>query len=149
RSGDKDAYVEAAERFHREIWAYVYRLCGDRELAADICQETAIAVWRAAPEFANIKALRAWIYRVAHNNYVDHYRRSRTQVVALDDEVGAVTGDVLGEVVRRSEIEQALAHLPDHIRHAIILTKVQGLTTNEAAEVLEVPAGTVKWWVSE
>ena len=152
RIGDKTAYSEVAERFRKEIWAYAYRLCGDRELASDICQETATAVWRAAPEFVGVRALRAWIYRVAHNTYVDHCRKSRLRLGPLDEarlEHGGAKHDVADALVAKDALERALGRLPEEQREAIILTKVQGLTCADAAEVVGSPVGTVKWRVSE
>ena len=152
RLGDRDAYIKVAERFKAEIWAYIYRLCGDRELAADICQETAIAIWRAAPEFMGIKALRSWVYRVAHNIYVDYRRKAGPRVISLDE----MTHDVpapcehnsITTLAAKQSVARALRQLPEDLRLAIVLTKIQGLSSREAADVLQVPVGTLKWRVA-
>lgn len=150
QSGDRNAFVEAAEHFHKEIWAYIYKLSGDRELASDVCQETAITVWRAAPEFKGIKALRAWIYRVAHNLYVSECRKRRVKTLPLEEAVVTEPSrDMMGSIITRDTVRKALLRLPDNVRQAVVLTKSQGLTSSEAAEVLDVPTGTVKWWIAE
>lgn len=153
RSGDRQAYVEVAERFSREIWAYIYGMCGDRELASDVCQETAVKTWQAAPRFEGIKALRSWIYRVARNTYIDHLRRLHHTTSALDgsqpDARVCAQEDTAKTVADRQLLHNALAQLPEKVREAVILTKVQGMNCAEAAEVLDAPVGTVKWWISD
>lgn len=153
RNGDRRAYIEVAERYHKEIWSYIYRLCHDYELASDICQETAITLWQHAPEFKGIKTLRAWIYRVAHNIFIDHCRKARHNVLSYDDSRSIVDDntahDMLTAIAIKDDISDALNSLPDNHRDAIILIKVQGLTYKEASSVLNVPAGTIKWWVNQ
>ncbi len=153
RSGDREAYVAAGERFSREIWAYVYRMCGDAELSSDICQETAVALWRAAPQFPRIEYLRAWVYRVAHNAFVDSIRKSRLVTTPLDealsDSSACAEPDPTELMVNNEALRLALNGLPENIRASVLLTKVHGMTCREVGIVLNAPTGTVKWWVSE
>lgn len=149
RLGCEDAYVEVAERFHKEIWAYAYRLCGNSELASDISQETAITIWRSAPQFLGVSALRSWIYKVAHNIYIDHLRKCRLTEMPLEDRDCPQSQDISDSLGIQDALEKALQSLSDDIREAVILTKVQGLTCNEAAVVLDIPSGTVKWRVAQ
>lgn len=154
RRGDREAYAEAAERFHREIWAYLFRLTRDYDLSEDLAQEVAIKFWQAAPEFRGVSALKAWVYKVAYNTFAANRRTRRLECAALDEDVPSTSpahnpAALLERQVVQEEIEAALGLLPEEQRQAIILTKVQGLKLREAAEVMETPTGTVQWRVAE
>lgn len=149
RSGDRSAYIQVAERYHAQICGYIYRLSGDSELASDICQETAISLWKSAPRFENIRSLRAWLYKVAHNAFIDSVRRGRQRdrVFCEDQSDNSLTDPAI-LATNRIIIQQALMSLPDDVREAVVLIKGQDLTYTEAAEVLDTPVGTLKWRVS-
>lgn len=154
RAGDTEAYIEVAGRLHREIWAYLYRLTRDYDLAEDLAQEVAIKFWQAAPEFREISSLKAWIYKVAYNLFVTHYRSKRVECAQLDENIPATSPagnpeKLLDQHLLQEEIETALSRLPEDQRRAVILTKIQGLKLREAAEVMEMPLGTVQWLVHQ
>lgn len=78
---DKDAAGELIRRYYQEMFAYVYRQTGDRELALDLTQEIFLAVLRGLGSFDEKKAgFRTWLYRIASNKLTDYYRsRSHRQ----------------------------------------------------------------------
>ena len=109
-------------------------------------------VWRHADELRNREAGRAWVYRIARNQLVDHRRRAGLDTVALDEaaEVEAVEATAmnperrlaqraLGEVVR-----EALRSLGPGLREVVILHNLEGLSLSQVGEVLGIPIGTVK-----
>jgi RNA polymerase sigma-70 factor (ECF subfamily) len=120
----------------------------DREAALDATQETFIAVFRKADRFAGRSAFSTWLYRVAVNTCYDQARRRRRHVAVplpdSNDPIDVSADDAFTSAELRSEIEAALAALPDEFRAAVVLADVEGLSLQAVADILEVPVGTVK-----
>lgn len=126
---------------------YAHALLGSRgyDLADDLvhdCLEKALihqSSWRTGTN------LRAWLFRILHNLYVTHVRASARSV-----EVPSYPGQPEPSVdARRSDIEiidleQALEQLPFVHREILVLIAVEGLSYQEAAEIIQVPVGTVR-----
>ena len=125
------------------------RLTGNDHDAADATQEALLAIVRGLPRFDGRSAFATWVYRVATNACLDELRRRKRRPSPVDDDVelgqpvDAV--DALdATVATRVDIDAALRRLPDDFRAAVVLRDLSGLDYAEIAEVLEVPAGTVK-----
>lgn len=133
------------------------RLTGRDEDAEDLVQETYARALSAQSRLAAGSNIRAWLFRILRNAYIDSYRRARSSPiqVGLTDEDAAEGGTSLQEPLRgddeldrlrsvvAEDIEAALATLTVDARTAILLD-LEGLTEGELAEVLGCPAGTVK-----
>lgn len=75
---NRKAADELFERYYREIYAYVFRQCGERELAMDLTQDTFVSVFQGLYSFDSRKAIfRTWLYHVASNKLIDYYRSRR------------------------------------------------------------------------
>ena len=124
---------------------FALSLTGNREDADDLLQSTAERVLgRGLPEGADV--LR-WMFRVARNLWIDEVRSRRVRLVAAGREPeGEATVDgensAIGTLQMR-EIGDAMASLPEEQRALLSLVAIEGLTYREAAEVLEIPIGTV------
>jgi len=146
--GDVEAFDELMRAHEDRVFAVCLRMLRDRDAALDATQETFITVFRKADRFAGRSAFSTWLYRVAVNTCYDQARRRRRhEAAALPEsndpvDVGADDGFRSAEV--RSEIETALAALPDEFRAAVVLSDVEGLALQAVADILEVPVGTVK-----
>ena len=122
------------------------RLCGNEADGADATQEALLAIVRGLPRYDGRAAFSTWAYRVATNAALDELRRrSRRPVPGLDPDVGwAAPGDVAEAATARVDVDAALAVLPPEFRAAVVLRDLCGLDYAEIAEVLEIPAGTVR-----
>ena len=137
---------------HAEIAALLPRLrrfartlTYHREDADDLVQ---IAVERAlnhADQWVPGTRLDSWLFRIVKNAWIDELRsRSRRDAVMAPEELGEQVGDVSAEALQqRLAIEQAVSRLSDDHRIVIGLVLVDGLPYREAAEVLEIPVGTL------
>jgi RNA polymerase sigma-70 factor (ECF subfamily) len=155
QAGDRDALDRLLRLHHDDIAGLCHRLCGNAADAADATQEALLAVVRGLPRFDGRARFSTWVYRVATNACLDELRRrSRRPVVGLDDRraegARALDGTTRGgadpgdAVVRRLDVDAALATLsPDH-RAAVVLRDLCGLDYAEIAETLGIPAGTVR-----
>jgi len=93
-------------------------------------------------------SLASWMFRIMKNAWIDESRsRTRRGGVFLPQEAGEGVGDAGAEALDTrlalGEVERALARLPDEQRAAVALVLVEGLSYQEAAQVLEIPAGTL------
>src|SRR5213082_279721 len=84
RAGDRMAAEELVERTYSAVFASLYRLCGDGDLAADLTQQTYQKAWAALPNFDGRSQLFTWLYRIAYTTFLNHIRRPR-RVTSLDE----------------------------------------------------------------
>lgn len=159
RTGDRDALDAVLRAHHAQIHALCRRLTGNDHDALDATQEALIAVVRGLPRFDGRSALSTWIHRVATNAALDELRRRQRRPVlrlARDD---ASSGDPALDdpgpppggpppldtgVSDRLDLDEALLQLSETFRVPVVLRDVLGLDYAEIAEVLDLPAGTVR-----
>ena len=150
RRGDAAAWRELIGLWERRLFYYVRRLVGGERDAWDVLQQTWLAAYRAMPTLQEPRALRAWLYRIAHRQAVSHLRHVGAMPdagAAGIDDAGHVPGDVddpsfpaeTADRVHAGLSALSLAH-----REVLTLHFLEDASVEEIAAVLEVPAGTVK-----
>ncbi|MGB0114000.1 MAG: sigma-70 family RNA polymerase sigma factor [Ilumatobacteraceae bacterium] len=153
RDGDRSAL----ERFVAETQGDVWRLChylGDAQYADDLAQETYERAIGSLHRFRADGPARGWLLTIARRTCVDHTRRAvrRRRLdrrVHDDATAGAADGVVVAlDETGRVDLHSVLDRIDDDRRAAFVLTQVLGLHYDEAAEVLDVPIGTVRSRVS-
>jgi RNA polymerase sigma-70 factor (ECF subfamily) len=128
------------------LLGYVTRITGDPQRAEDVVQETLLRAWRKADSLeGDASSLRSWLFAVAHNLAIDEHRARAARREEPDQDLpdAAVAGQ-LDRALEASQITEALRSLSRDHREAIVETYFRGRSVAEAAEVLGVPAGTVK-----
>jgi RNA polymerase sigma-70 factor (ECF subfamily) len=125
--------------------AFARGLCGNRELADDLAQETLLKAWGARASFTPGTNFRAWLFRILRNHFytVSHVAK---RYVALDPEaVEAMltTPATQGGGIVLADLNRGLQQLPPDQREALILME-SGLQWDEIAKVMGCPLGTVK-----
>ena len=135
------------------MYALCRRLAGNDADAADACQEALITVVRRLDRYDGRARFSTWLYRVATNACLDELRRRGRRPTPVDDEVltagRAATGPAVdGAVADRVDIDHALAQLSEEFRAPVVLRDLCGLDYAEIAEVLDLPAGTVRSRIS-
>jgi RNA polymerase sigma-70 factor (ECF subfamily) len=152
RASDGDeALVQAVYREHgRAMLAYATRLLGDRAAAEDVVQEALIRAWRHPEVLTNGKgSIRGWLLTVVRNLVTDRQRARAarpTEVAeaAAAGDLGAVVRDHADRVVASVTVLEALEGLSDDHRGVLDQLYFQGRSLRETANVLGIPAGTVK-----
>jgi RNA polymerase sigma-70 factor, ECF subfamily len=146
--GDPRAFGELVSRHERRIYGLCLRILGNREDAEDATQEAFLAALRKAASFRRAAAFSTWLYRIAVNAATDQARRrGRARVTPLHPEDAGLPapGDDLGEAVASAVVVQtALIQVPEEFRIAVVLCDLYRLPYADAAQILEVPVGTVK-----
>lgn len=157
--GDRAACSDLVDRYAGRIYGVALRLTRHPNEAEEILQETLIAACRAVGDFQGRSSLGTWLYRIATNNGLMRLRRRQESLVSFDElgeeHVESVVpqdlspwaldpeDDVLTDELRRS-LEEAIGTLPETLRAAFILRDIEGLSTDEAAEVLGVSKSALK-----
>lgn len=146
RAGDRTAFAELAGRHTDRMWGTAVQTLRDPHEAADAVQEALLSAHRHADRFRGEASVRTWLHRILVNHCVDRLRRARVRPVAPwpEQEPASRGPDTATELATRLDVREALAALPVEQRLAIVLVDVQGYPVAEAAEVLDVPVGTVK-----
>jgi RNA polymerase sigma-70 factor (ECF subfamily) len=152
RSGDARTFQELVERHLPSIRRLLYTLFnGQREEMEDAEQEIILSLFQGLKNFQFRSSFRTYFYRLARNRGIDCLRRKRSRERTLARiKLGLWNTEPAGpeqQVLRREEIETLLGvfqSLPSKDRQLILMKDVDGFAIEQIAEVLEVPAGTVK-----
>ena len=125
--------------------AFARGLCGKPDQADDLVQETAIRAWAARSSFAEGTNFRAWTFRIMRNYFLNELRRNRRET-ELDEETenSLVSPASQEHTVHVSDLQIALAKLPEERREALLLVGAGGFTYEEAADICGVATGTMK-----
>jgi RNA polymerase sigma-70 factor (ECF subfamily) len=152
-SGETGAFEVIFDRHSGAAFSLAYRMCGRRGMAEDVVQEAFLSLWRSGARYDRARgSVRSWVLGVVHNRAIDAFRREvvRTGRDVSDD--GAVERmpaphSTEGEVQRRDEaqhVRSALGELPSDQRKVIELAYFGGFSHSQIADMLQLPAGTVK-----
>ncbi|HUP46502.1 MAG TPA: sigma-70 family RNA polymerase sigma factor [Thermoanaerobaculia bacterium] len=141
RSGDRDAAEAMVERTYPAVYASLFRLCSDGDLAADLTQETYQKAWSALRRFDGRSQLFTWLYRIAYTTFLNHVRRPR-RTTSLDEPYAAdLAGDdpaadqVLLQKEDSERVRAAVLRLPDDLRFTVTAHFWGGLPVREIAQL--------------
>jgi RNA polymerase sigma-70 factor (ECF subfamily) len=132
--GDSAAFTMLVEKHERPLRAFLARSVGP-DFADDIAQEAFIKAWRAAGQYDGRARYSTWLTRIAWRCRLDALRKERTLQIEAEDEAYAASS---------GEVDDMLARLSESERAALVLCEGHGWTHVEAAELLEMPLGTLK-----
>ncbi|WNG45343.1 RNA polymerase sigma factor [Archangium minus] len=140
--GSRDAFVRLYQRYAGRLLGYALKVTRDQSLAEDVVQEVFTTVWLKASSYRPEQgAPAAWIYRIAHNKLVDHWRR-RLRVDEAAQQVPEQGPQPPSELAL--DLEHSMAGLSPDQQRAVELTCLRGYSHEEAAAMLDVPLGTLK-----
>ncbi len=146
RVGDPEAVREVYREHAGAVHTVARSIVRDRELAADVVQQTFVKAWRAARTFEGNRQLAPWLYSIARHTAIDMLR-SETKPTrgghAPETDVG-VEPETFERTWERFEVRRAIDALPDGEREVIRLSHLMGHTHEAIAEQLGIPVGTVK-----
>ena len=136
---------------HRDrMWAVALRTLGDQEEAADALQDAFLSAYRAAGRFRGDAAVTTWLHRIVVNACLDRLRRRTIRPVvpmgddATLDSVAPKNTDPTSAHELSLDVSQALQRIPFEQRAALVLVDMMGYAVDDAAQVLDVPPGTIK-----
>ena len=155
--GDQDAFRILLAKYERPVYGLVRRMIRDEEDARDLAQEAFIRAFKNLKQFDLERKFSSWLFRIANNLCIDHYRRRRLATVPMvrrvdgeDEETwdlpdsGPDPAETFSDRERSRRLLVAIESLPPVYRMVILLRHQQGLAYDEIAGTMELPLGTVK-----
>ncbi|WP_406318777.1 RNA polymerase sigma factor [Streptosporangium sp. NBC_01639] len=142
--GDTSALTEVYERYAGPLFAFLYRLAGDRGTAEEILQDTLLAVWRSAGTYQSRSSVSTWLFGVARRQAHNRLRGVPPPLAAEPSDGADPLPGPEELAVGGERVQAALVRLPLAQREVVVLSFLNDLSHREIAEVLGIPVGTVK-----
>lgn len=154
-TSDRTAFEREALAQLDTLYRAALRFTNDPSRAEDLVQDTMLRAFRAWRSYRPGSNARAWLLTILRNTFINDYRRSRREPVAMDLEVAeslalpdaARDADPEGDFFARildQKVLDAVNHLSPDFREVLVLSDMEGLAYADIAGMLEVPVGTVK-----
>jgi RNA polymerase sigma-70 factor (ECF subfamily) len=158
---DQANFERDAMQYSRQLYSAAMRMARNPADAEDLVQETYLKAYRAYDTFQEGTNLKAWLYRILTNTYINKYRKDtrRPDEVDLGDvedlylyrrlgsedtvEVSRTTEDRVLDGLVESDVKTAVEELPENFRLPVLLADLEGFSYKEIAEILDIPIGTV------
>jgi RNA polymerase sigma-70 factor (ECF subfamily) len=148
RGGDRAALEQLLEEVQPRVYSFGMKMCGDREDAREVLQETLIAVARSVRDFRGASSLSTWLYTIARSFCIKRRRRPRPEEpLDLPDQIADPNVDPEGAAAKQEVEKLLLAELGEldaRYREVLVLRDGEGLTAPETAEVLGISVEAVK-----
>ena len=158
--GDAGAFDEFLNKYQDRIYSFLYRLCGCPEDSADVAQETFLNAFRYLNNFRGEASFKNWLYKIAANSCYKFKRKGKNEPefelsleqflphenetkLEISSKIMAPEGQVLSNELS-DLIERAVLKLPKKYRLVIVLRDMEGVSGEEAAEVLDISLAAVK-----
>jgi RNA polymerase sigma-70 factor (ECF subfamily) len=160
--GHAGAFEEFVEHFRSKIFQYSWLMCGQREDAEEVAQETLLRVFGSFSQLREPERVRPWVFRIAKNACLMKRRKSifaPMQELSLDElgaglngeprafEIGDSSSLPEDELLRselRVALHRAVAELPETYRAVVLLRDLEELSTEETAQILDITSDAVK-----
>lgn len=162
QAGDETAFVPFVESFQTRIFQYSWLMCGQREDAEEVAQETLLKVFQSFDQLREPEHVKTWVFRIAKNYCLMKRRKSvyaPEREYSLDELMPSAQdterrvqvadrkespADLLLRSELKAELRRALKELPETYRPVVLLRDIEGLSTAETASVLELSEDVVK-----
>jgi RNA polymerase sigma-70 factor, ECF subfamily len=153
RDGEPRAFEVIFDRHSGPAFSLAYRMCGRRAMAEDVVQEAFMSLWRSGARYDPRRgSVRNWVLGVVHNRAIDAFRRGVVREGRNVSDEGLAEQlpadeETATEVARRDEarhLRAKLQELPAEQRQVVELAYFGGFSHSQIAEMLQLPAGTVK-----
>ena len=147
--------------FMSALYGAAVRMTRNAADAEDLVQEAYLRAYRGYPNFTAGTNLKAWLFRILTNTYINSYRAKQRRPDMVDLEEGEdfflfnrvggleaatanrTTEDTVLERITDSEVKEAVEALPENFRIPVLLADVEGFSYKEIADIMDVPIGTV------
>lgn len=159
KAGEQRAYAQLVEENAGRIYRLVLRLVGNESDAEDVLQETFLSAFKSIDQFHEQASLSTWLYRIATNAALMRLRRKEPVQVSVDEPVESEDGDLIPrqffdfcclpeeDLLRdeaRAEMARAIEELSPALRSVFVLRDIEGLSTEETAQALDLSVSAVK-----
>lgn len=166
-AASRDLFEKQALPLLDELYGSALRLTRKKEAAEDLLSEVYERAWKSFHQFEPGTNLRAWLYRILTNTYINHYRSKQREPLMIeldrpDDHEDGSAGDLYDKIVGASpnlfdnpdavlanrildqDLRHAIDDLPEDFRMAVLLSDVRNFSYQDIADMLNIPIGTVR-----
>jgi len=151
QEGNSEAFGAIYERYAENVFYYLNAHLGNGLDAEDLTEEVFFRVWRALPNYIEWGVpFLAFVFRIARNALIDHYRRERHLVGQLSSEDVVIAdhkpgpGEILSDLMERQELREALGYLKEDYRTVLVFRYFSGLSPQDTARAMCRSAGAVR-----
>jgi RNA polymerase sigma-70 factor (ECF subfamily) len=159
QAGDKAACAECIEVHSPAVYRLALRLTENEAEAEDVMQETFLNAFKAIDSFEGRSSLSTWLYRITHNTAMMRLRRPNPYMVSVEETMAFESSHIIPRQLFdwcclpeedfeddevRSQLERAIRELPEQFKSVFVLRELEGLSTRETADTLELSEGAVK-----
>ncbi|PIZ47482.1 hypothetical protein COY32_01625 [candidate division WWE3 bacterium CG_4_10_14_0_2_um_filter_41_14] len=150
QKGDNAPYAELLNRYEPKLMRYALRLVKNDQVAQDVVQNTFIKAYKNLKGFDTKRQFSSWIYRITHNEAMDHLRRKKKEISGVDkaifdnitDQTPGIEEKMLTEEVQQM-VRDLIDKLPDHYQEPLILFYLEEKSYEEISDILKMPTNTV------
>jgi RNA polymerase sigma-70 factor (ECF subfamily) len=145
--GQPEAFDRFVEHFRAKIFQYSWLMCGHREDAEEVSQETLLRVFENFGQLRQPERVRPWVLRIAKNFWLMKRRRSQFAPARVKLEIAdwsSMPEDRMLRAELRGVLDHAIAGLPETYRAVILLRDVEELSTDETAQLLDLSVDAIK-----
>ena len=149
QNGDTEAFGDLYENYLDTIYRYIYYRVQNHQDAEDLTETVFLKAWQKIPDYRIGKTpFAAWVYRIAHNIVIDHYRMRReiiplSEQPSLSDDKMNLEEHILSQE-QKQILMKAIKRLSPLHQHVLVLRFINGLKPTEVAEILERNVGAVR-----
>lgn len=150
QKGDRAAFASLVSSYWDRLYRWLYHLTRDRHTAEDLTQDTFLKAFAHLNRFQAGTNFAAWLFRIGHNNFANHYRSHARQRETLPDDLPSPGANPVEEASHRElvqGVERAIQRLAPEFRAALVLRIEEGLSFRQIAEILDVTEETARWRV--
>ena len=139
----RELFEQCIEKCADSMYRVAFRLTGNHTLARELVQETSLAAWKSIEKLRDTNRMRAWMFAILRNQYtklISKESKSPAPVETFDDLTSPQTNNP-NEI--QDAVQNAIEQLDEKHRLPLLLVSMEGLSVDEAANVLDIPRGTV------
>lgn len=146
---DKDIYVEIIRRYEKKLSHYLHKFISDQDEIEDVLQVVFIKTYRNLYGFDLSKKFSSWIYRIAHNEAINHLKRKRNNKICLDDVEYKLVDDKvdmnngMDDIFLKKDVEKVMSNLKSKYKEPLILFFFEDKSYDEISDILRIPKNTV------
>jgi RNA polymerase sigma-70 factor (ECF subfamily) len=159
KAGDRSEFARLVEAYHTMIYRLALKMLGNSQDAEDVLQETFLKALRNIGNFDGRSSLSTWLYRIATNEALMLLRRQKADWISMDEPVENEQGeqepiqivdwcclpeDEFMSAEAQRHLDQAIERLPPSLRAVFVLRDIEGLSTQETGEILNLSETAVK-----
>ena len=146
-----ERFIDLIRVEQESLRRFLLALCGgDESLADDIAQDALVRAYVASGSFLGLSKFSTWLFRIAYNCYVDHHRKPRLETVSSDTQqaLSIPATEETDSRFKHQRLYLALESLSEKEKASIVLHYFEDRSIKEISSILQVPQGTVKYYLS-